>query len=1004
MADPLQEYLEWKAKQGRGGTTAPSVTAPSQVQAPVAQAAPAAAKKAYGFSGLFSGAETIDALTGTDIGSRTRAGISKAPIIGAPLAAGLDSALSPFGLATAAFGGPVAAAVGKSAIPGAKIAAGFVAPLVKGGFGTNVAAGVSVGAAGKVGGEVAKAIAPDALDPYAEVAGSVLGAGANLAAIGKRLPAAAATVTPKLEGIGAESVDKLTNLLRQAKPMRAAVKKLQTAELGRRAGGYARAFDEGGTTMKSALSARSELAGKLPSAAFEAPATMGFSETDVNQLVARASDHFGITRGDNSRILRFQDLMGALNDAIVNGKLPTRGEIRELSQVYGKDFADALLSHRSTGEKVVTNILDMANVPRAVLSSWDISAPFRQGLGVSNHKEFWGALAPMVKSFGSAKYAAERQAILQQDPWAARFSGNGGYIGEMGYGPALGNAEEAFGSRLANRIPLVARSERAYVQFLNEVRVGVYKHAVGTWERLGLKPSAGDEQALATWLNVATGRGRLPSHELVDAANVFMFSPRMLSSVAERMGRALVEPVGALADVVTGAQAYGSGALLPGSVLARREAAKDLVSVYGTIAAGLSLLKLSGAADVELDPRSSDFGRVRIGKTRYDPWGGMQPLARFIAQEYSGQRKNSAGEIVEADRKETAGRFAETKASPLAGMLVDFARGKTIMGEEMDITTPSGAGEQVFNRMAPLFAQDLIQAIRTEGALGALKTAPGVIGLGVQTYETVADVQNRLALASPAGVPWDQLTSGQQQRLEEEHPEEFDKVRVQSDYRVQKEALEEGIRGGERAVAEAAQSLDPSKRLTVDQMRTKLTDLNAERILKMQQARKDFGVDVGDGTDVVSRFYALRDQASVAGVTDPMELDALQEDFYNHLTAAEKAKVDDLRTFRHDPAVKSFYDAKKVITDSGYWKAQSEAFDQWKHLLPDEVKTMTDAIAAYELAVQQGNRGEAARLQKVIGIIRKVTERDRLLLRREDANLDKALNLIYGSKLLPGNA
>jgi hypothetical protein len=41
--------------------------------------------------------------------------------------------------------------------------------------------------------------------------------------------------------------------------------------------------------------------------------------------------------------------------------------------------------------------------------------------------------------------------------------------------------------------------------------------------------------------------------------------------------------------------------------------------------------------DVGTNPLSSDFGRIRIGDTRIDIFGGFQPIVKLIAQFYAGE-------------------------------------------------------------------------------------------------------------------------------------------------------------------------------------------------------------------------------------------------------------------------------------------------------------------------------------------------------------------------------
>jgi hypothetical protein len=376
----------------------------------------------------------------------------------------------------------------------------------------------------------------------------------------------------------------------------------------------------------------------------------------------------------------------------------------------------------------------------------------------------------------------------------------------------------------------------------------------------------------------------------------------------------------------------------------------------------------------------------------------MQPFVRLVAQLQSGERKNAAGDIVAADRGDVMWRQVQNKFSPLAGFISDVVSGKTLAGEEVDLTTPSGIGEQAVNRLAPLFLQNIVQAVNEDGAMAGLKTLPGATGVGVSTYTTIADTRNKLAQEAH-GVPWKELTTGQQQRLEEANKAVFDKKAIQSEYGMERDAIRAASADDERAAKEASESLDPNSRISVDQYRARLAEVNTSRILKTQQAQRDFGLKFKDD-DVESRFYALRDAAQTAGVVDPQQLDSLEEDFYSRLSPEDKRKVDDLREFRHAPEVQAFYDAKKTIAEAGYWDAQREAIDRFRHLLPPGAETMFDLVNAMEIAEKQGDRFGAARLKRAISTIGKATDRARKQLRRSNPQLNEALALVYGTEPL----
>ena len=50
--------------------------------------------------------------------------------------------------------------------------------------------------------------------------------------------------------------------------------------------------------------------------------------------------------------------------------------------------------------------------------------------------------------------------------------------------------------------------------------------------------------------------------------------------------------------------------------------------------------------EVEADPRSSYFGKIQVGPSTVDLWGGSQQIARYAAQWITGERKTREGVVV----------------------------------------------------------------------------------------------------------------------------------------------------------------------------------------------------------------------------------------------------------------------------------------------------------------------------------------------------------------------
>jgi len=167
-----------------------------------------------------------------------------------------------------------------------------------------------------------------------------------------------------------------------------------------------------------------------------------------------------------------------------------------------------------------------------------------------------------------------------------------------------------------------------------------------------------------------------------------------------------------------------------------------MLSFFGSMGAIGGLLNSTGVATVEYDSRSADFGKIKIGNTRLDPWAGFRPIFTLIAQLVTGQRKTATGRIQDISRQEAWERFQRSKYSPSFGLVMDIMKGETFLGEEMSLEAEN-LREQAYQRLTPLFIQDMIDAIKEDGWLGGVVASPGILGIGVVTYPGSLDAYER---------------------------------------------------------------------------------------------------------------------------------------------------------------------------------------------------------------------------------------------------------------------
>jgi hypothetical protein len=281
--------------------------------------------------------------------------------------------------------------------------------------------------------------------------------------------------------------------------------------------------------------------------------------------------------------------------------------------------------------------------------------------------------------------------------------------------------EEAFQGEFSKFIPGINRSERAYVLGLNDLRLKSAKAMLRDLRRAGKSLDDQTLESINRWINIASGRGAVGRMGgLTPYVNVGVFSTRYTASIIQLPFTWLATPG------------------IRGMVI------RDLLQFVGANVAILSMLKLTGAADVELDPRSTDWGKGRIGGLRFDFWGGQQQVARLVAQMITGERKVGVEDIygekrvVKQGRMALAERWVRGRLSPAGGLLFDITLGgqETAIGEKMR-ANPEFLKAETWNMLAPMWIADLEEAAKQYGAgTGAAAGFGSFMGVSVMTYYT----------------------------------------------------------------------------------------------------------------------------------------------------------------------------------------------------------------------------------------------------------------------------
>lgn len=585
--------------------------------------------------------------------------------------------------------------------------------------------------------------------------GGLLGTG--LGAVVNKLAGKAATKIGE-EGAavsgGDDLVAKMTTALREAKPIRAEQEAIYHAERSRQAGELERIGKEvpGEAGFRAQLGS---LKGELPKVDFES-IRPHFTEENITSLFDRIQQHTELRPFD--KIDAKEGLAKLLGHK--GGGVPTKGELAHLEQVFGQDFVEAVIEKQPMMKRFMDTAGEAINIPRAIMASTDLSAPFRQGLPL-------GAAHPVL--FGRAfkdmhKYAASEN--YHKDLYTRIQGMKSGVSGDDLYpimkdsrlamthpdAPDFGGREERLFTNLPDSIPgfgkIFRGSNRGYTGMLTQLRTDVFKQL---WEQMERNGTASPEAAakLADYINTFSGRGqwsfKYGTQAAQSAADKAMFEKAMPLMNAVLFSPRLMASRGKLVTNLANPEFYK----LPKEV--RYDAYKAYAGMGGALATMFGIAKWAGA-DVEHDPRNADFGKIKVGNTRYEVSGGMLPYIRLISQLTTGKTINSqSGRVTTVNegfkpltRADILARFLESKEAPAMGLAHKFLKQQGFLGKEYS------AQAEAIKSVTPLIIQDIWELNQEYGPKGAALALPGFYGAGSQTYGKVQFEEGKDKLGLPA--------------------------------------------------------------------------------------------------------------------------------------------------------------------------------------------------------------------------------------------------------------
>ena len=456
--------------------------------------------------------------------------------------------------------------------------------------------------------------------------------------------------------------------------------------------------------------------------------------------------------------LKFAKRRLELDHALAAGEIEADRYKTDLSKAYNESFPKPLAAKFKdifkpaspiTGpeQAMVVRILkgmgmtliDIGNLIRANVASVDMSFWRQAKILASGHPvAFWHANISAWQSLFSQKHAEASWEKISRHPRFELYERIRKETGadplrivQVQRGTSQWRAAEEFGyltterliPRFTAKIPWVKWSGRAFAEGLNTI----------VWEVW----NGQYEACLRDAQKIASGERVLKEGEAFDIYKEMAGLQKALAEMTQRASLGKAQALGPALSATFFAPRSKLGRLLAprhlvsSNARVRKEAWRDFSLWIGITTGLLALGAWLDLWDVEEDPRSGEYGSLRIGNLRIDPWAGNRQFIVLYARLITGTGVSSVtGAEYEVNPIRALESFVRNSSAPLASILTDFWTGKNFLGEDVGIANK----EQWLKRIAPFSIQDIWEAFGEGWKYAAIATIPAIFGEGIQTY------------------------------------------------------------------------------------------------------------------------------------------------------------------------------------------------------------------------------------------------------------------------------
>jgi hypothetical protein len=398
----------------------------------------------------------------------------------------------------------------------------------------------------------------------------------------------------------------------------------------------------------------------------------------------------------------------------------------EMFKSYGQDVKESWQDSKyKTIAKVVSDsISTLSNTLISSTASWDNSFMGRQGAITitKSPKSWWNMARRSFSDFYKTLKGQNPQDVLMANVYADPDYINGNYDkAKITFG-----IEEEVPIQILERIPALGRlfkaSDTAFVDSAIRAKISLFKIQKNIYDSKRIKLDDTRLKDVGKIVNSIVGRGQVGQIGSSAPVRLLMWAPKMLKADW---------------DVLTG-HTFGFGLE---TKEARIQAADTILRVVIATAA-ISAVAAAFGADVEDDPRSTDFLKIKIGNTRINtPFArGMPQLITLISRILTRETKSSTGIISKLNSGEYGSKsvfdvgldFLVNKTTPPASTVIAWTRGRDFSGKKPTL------GKTAF-RFLPISVQNFIELKDEKTAIAVIGAFIDLLGVSTNTYSQETD-------------------------------------------------------------------------------------------------------------------------------------------------------------------------------------------------------------------------------------------------------------------------